>query len=808
MAALFLLVASASTSALPAAPDDSGISVETYHRAARVFDMNLRDKVVNASVRPNWIDGGGALWYERRGAAGNEFIVVDAVSGKKQLAVDTSRLVAAIQAAAAEPRLTPSQVHLASLEREGSAFRVAINLPTARISCLTDTYACTASTAAAAPDPDGLRSPDGATTLFRRGDDLWLRDVRTKGEKRLTRDGRSDFAYGKLPDNSLAAVPRLRNASPEPPAFVAWSPDSRFIFGVRVDESKVQPYPFVEQVPQDGSHRPKLYNIRLGLLGDKGEARQENFIIDVKTGQKTIVALPDEWQFANAALDWSGDGRFAYGVAETFGKKSLALVETNLNTGEARIILREDMPTYASYNAFLYNAPNIRILHGSNEAIWFSERDGWGHLYLYDLKSGKLKRRLTRGNWLVRDVIALDEARRQIYFTGGGRETGRDPYMDHLYRVSLDGGEPVLLTSENADHNILPEPVERHGAAAATRAGFSPDHSYFIDTFSTVSEPPVSVLRSSRNGRIIAELERADASAVYAAGWRPPERVPVKAAGGKTDIYAVVYLPPGHAPGNRYPVIDAFYGGPQMTNAPADFMNAVATNNPVARASLAQLGFIVITIDGRGTPGRSKAFTDVSYGSFIETGIADHIAAIRQLAERYGTFDMDRVGVYGHSFGGYTSARAILSRPDFYKVAVSSAGPHNFQSMYSGPIESWFGIPDYGGGERFRPQPSAVPAPYDRLDNGKLAANLRGRLMLVYGDMDENALPAATLQLAAALQAANKSFDLLYLPNRRHDYFRTDAYMMRRLWDYFVEHLMERRPPENYRFQIEPARPN
>jgi dipeptidyl aminopeptidase/acylaminoacyl peptidase len=244
-------------------------------------------------------------------------------------------------------------------------------------------------------------------------------------------------------------------------------------------------------------------------------------------------------------------------------------------------------------------------------------------------------------------------------------------------------------------------------------------------------------------------------------------------------------------------VIDAFYGGPQMINAPRTFDEAIATFDPVSRASLAQLGFIVVTIDARGTPGRSKAFHDVGYGNWADPQIDDHIAAIKQLAEKYGTFDLDRVGVYGHSYGGYTSARAILSHPEFYKVAVSSAGSHNYQGFYQGH-EAYNGLPDYGEGVSIRPNPQAIPEAYKRLDNASLAAKFSGHLLLVYGDMDENALPAVTLQLADALEKANKSFDLLYLPNRTHSFFRTDPYYVRRMWDYFVEHLAGLQPPQDY----------
>jgi dipeptidyl aminopeptidase/acylaminoacyl peptidase len=336
-------------------------------------------------------------------------------------------------------------------------------------------------------------------------------------------------------------------------------------------------------------------------------------------------------------------------------------------------------------------------------------------------------------------------------------------------------------------------------------AAFSPDGRWFVDTYSTVSTPPVTVLRSADDGRVVIKLEDADVTAVQAAGWRAPQRVAAKAADGKTDLYATIYFPPGFSRERAYPVIDAFYGGPQMMNAPRSYAEAVRTFNPVSRASLAELGFVVVTIDARGTRGRSKAFADIGYGNFADPQIDDHIAVIRQLAERYGGFDLDRVGVYGHSFGGYTSARAILAHPEFYKVAASSAGPHNYQGFYDG-LAGLVGVPDYGDGARVRPTPQSVPKNFAAMDNATLAPNLRGHLLLAYGEMDENALPSVTLQLADALIKANKSFDLLYLPNRTHDFFRTDRYYMRRLWDHFVEHLAGATPPQNYDLSREAAK--
>jgi dipeptidyl-peptidase-4 len=487
-------------------------------------------------------------------------------------------------------------------------------------------------------------------------------------------------------------------------------------------------------------------------------------------------------------------------LATSFGQREEALVEVDVETGKARIIISESSPTNLRFNAFVYNVANVRILRSSREAVWWSERDGWGHLYLYDIATGELRRRLTSGPWLVRDIIRVDEKRRELFFTASGREPGQDPYYRHLYRVSLDGGAPLDLTPENAEHAFE---ARLSGFAAAFLGGqiddgqkISPSGRYVVDTYTTVDQPPVTVLRSTADGAVVTRLEEADASAVYASGWRAPQRILVKAADGETDISAVVYFPPDIAPGKRYPVIDAFYGGPQMINAPRSFLEAVSTFNPVSRAALAQLGFIVVTIDARGTPGRSKSFADVGYGNWADPEIADHIVAIRQLAARLGSFDLDRVGVYGHSYGGYTSARAILSHPEFYKVAVASAGSHNYQGFYQGP-ETYLGLPDYGGSS-LRPNPVAIPDAYRKLDNATLASNLRGKLMLVYGDMDENALPAVTLQLVDALEKANKNFDLLYLPNRTHAYFRGDTYYIRRMWDYFVEHLAALRPPGGY----------
>jgi dipeptidyl-peptidase-4 len=654
----------------------------------------------------------------------------------------------------------------------------------ARVTCNLDSYVCTSSHSAARSDE--IISPDGRQTVFARNNNLWLRDTKTNREKKLTTNGVPYFAYGKLLDTSLVSLPQLRKHQQAPPVGVVWSPDSKKLIARRWDERKIEPYPYVEWVPQDGSFRPITYNLRIPLPGDKDAPQPEEVqVIDCATRKTHAIKLSEDWRWStDPPVSWSADNRRVFFISYSSGAKAVRLVELDCITGDLRTIIEETSPTSVWLNEYLYSPPNVRVFGGGSEAVWFSERDGWGHLYLYDIRSASLKRQITHGNWLVRDIIEVDEKERKVYFTASGREKDWDPYFRALYSASLDGGEPTLLTPEELDHDISTGP------------------DVFLDTASTVKEPPVTVLRSKVDGAMIAEIERADASALYAAGWKAPERVPVKAADGKTELRAVIYYPPDYRSNQRYPVIDAFYGGPQMTNAPANFPGAIVALNPISRASLAQLGFIVLTIDGRGTPGRSKAFHDVSYGVFADPEIEDHVAAIKELADRFGTFDLDRVGVYGHSFGGYTSARAILSHSEFYKVAVSSAGPHNFQGFYAG-LENLIGLPDYGNGARTRPTPNAVPLNYKQLDNTLLADKLRGHLMLAYGDMDENALPAVTLQLADALIKANKKFDLLYLPNRKHEFFRNDAYYTRRMWDYFVEYLLNAAPPDNYELKLQ-----
>lgn len=728
------------------------LAEDAYARAESFLPFNLVGKVRNARVAPQWLDGGERFWYRRETQTGHEIVLVESATGRHLPVPDGTKL----------EKADPPP-----------------------------------------PVPGLLVSPDGTRAVLVRGFDLWLRELSSGEERRLTLDGEAYFAYGKLPDLSYQTIPLRRAGVTLPPNAVEWSPDSRWLIVARLDERALGSYPLLESVPVAGGARPVAHDLRVALAGDRNQPETHRSLIDVVSAEQRSFELPEgrDYQLVYGA-GWSSNRRYYY-FCGTNGRNEAGLFELDTTTVAVRPVLIESNATFITLNNTIYSAPNVRLLAGTNELIWFSERDGWGHLYVYDLRSGALKNRITSGNWLVRDILHVDEKRRLIYFTAGGREPGRNPYYRHLYRVGFDGRGLRLLTPEDADHELeqpLPAALARI-LGASSAISVSPDGRYFIDTWSTVDRPPVSVLRST-DGRLIATLETADATALYAMGWRPPEPFVAKAADGVTDLYGLLYKPTRFDLGLRYPVIEHLYGGPQTTVAPRTFMEAVMSRNLYAER---ELGFVIVVMDARGTVQRSKAFQDHLYRNFADWMIEDHVAVLKQLGARHAFMDLERVGAQGHSYGGYGSARALLARPDFYKVAVSSAGSHNLQGMY--PMDMYTGPPLFSDGGAVNPNGIEIPANLKDADNATLAERLRGKLMLAYGDLDENAYPAVTLQFADALIKANKSFDLLYLPNRSHDFSR-DVYFIRRTWDYFVEHLMGAEPPDNYRIKapLEPTR--
>ncbi|MDQ3950400.1 MAG: S9 family peptidase, partial [Gemmatimonadota bacterium] len=408
-----------------------------------------------------------------------------------------------------------------------------------------------------------------------------------------------------------------------------------------------------------------------------------------------------------------------------------------------------------------------RVLPASNELIWWSQRDNWIHLYLYDLTTGRLKNRITTGEGNVDDILRVDEKTRTIYFMGSGKEPGRDPYFQHLYKIGLDGRGQTLLTPENANHVV----------------SMSPDGKHFVDSYSTPDAPPVTVLRDI-NGRVVQTLERADISRLLATGWKPPASVRIKARDGRTDIYGLMYTPSTLDSTKKYPIINHIYPGPQSGSVGTRSFSPARGDNQ----ALAELGFIVVEIDGMGTPGRSKAFADAYYGRMGDNTIPDQVVGMKELAQRFAFIDIDKVGIWGHSGGGFATAAAMFRHPDFFDVGISESGNHD-QRNYE---DDW--------GERYQGLlvKSGNTDNYADEANQTHARNLRGKLLLAHGAMDDNVPPYNTTLVVDALIKAGKDFDLLILPTARHGYGADNNYMMRRRWDYFVKYLLDAEPPKEY----------
>ena len=462
------------------------------------------------------------------------------------------------------------------------------------------------------------------------------------------------------------------------------------------------------------------------------------------------------------------------------GGKSVTLYEADLETGAARTIIEETRATHVELNLDLIGGyPNWDVINGGDDVIWFSERDGWGHLYRFD-GNGELRNRITEGAWTFGDILDIDEATGRIVFTARGREPGRIPTMADLYTVNLDGSGLTHLGGEDADHTV----------------SASPDGRYFVDSWSRPDLPPVSVVRD-RNGRVVLELETADVSRLEEVGWSAPEVFEYKARDGVTSMYGLIYKPSDFDPEKVYPVVEYIYPGPFIGsvgrwNFTGGLLGSALRGDQDA---LAELGFIVVQMDHLGTPYRSKAIQDNYWGNMGDNGIPDHIAGVKQLGARHPWIDLERVGIYGHSGGGFASTDAILRYPDFYKVAVSTAGNHDNRSYHAAYAEKYQGLlvrDTIKGTDNYANQV-----------NASLAGNLKGKLFLMTGDMDDNVHPAMTLQVANALIAANKTFDFLILPDRAHGL--SEPYVIRRRWDYFVEHLMGMDPPPDYQIQPPPG---
>jgi len=775
IATLLLLLGTASAApAQLAVPETERVVVteSDYERAARFMSWNVARHLYRDNVRPNWLSG-DRFWYSTRTTEGMQFYLVDPARGERRKAFDHSRLAAALTKTSGV-ELTAHSIPAAGFELADDARSAHLRIGGERWECDLTSYQCVE-----APSGEGVRaraprnsitSPDGRYAAFIRDHDLWVADLEDGREIRLTTDGVERYGYAT--DNqgwSRTDRPVLR-----------WSPDSRSIATYRLDERGVEELHVLET--REG--RGRLHSWPYALPGDSVVPMLERIVIHLDGPRIVHLDVGPDHQRASsccgmkdgnelADVEWSEDASRLAFASVSRDYKDVALRIADAETGAVRTVIRERGEPFFEASPAGRGSPNWRVLYDRNEILWFSQRDGWGHLYVYDLETGDQKRRLTEGEWNVLQVVRITDDG-WLYFTGVGREKGRDPYYRHLYRVRLDGGQIELLTPEAADHQVT----------------FSPSGEWIIDRYSTIDTEPTTVLRRA-DGKAVANadlngalvLEEVDISELLAQGWPRPIPFTVKARDGETDLYGVMYRPSNFDPTRRYPIINHIYPGPQAGSIGARSFNPGRGN----AQALAELGFIVVQIDALGTPMRSKEFHAAYYGDMGDNGLEDQIAGMRELAEKYEWIDIDRAGIFGHSGGGFASTAAILRYPDFFKVAVSSAGNHDNRGYTYYWGEKWHGLLERDGeGDN-----------YERQANHLLAGNLRGKLLLAYGTMDTNVHPDMTLLVIDELIRQNKDFDLIVMPNRGHG-FSGEPYMIRRTWDYFVEHLLGAEPPREF----------
>ena len=732
---------------------------EDYQRGQRFLSPRLDGLAYNLQWNPNWIGDSNRFWYRIQTGEGQQFWSVDADTNTRQPAFNPKRLSAGLSRATGElyqPESLPFE-EIEFVEKE-SAIRFSVKK--LRWTCLLATYECSFEVKEE-ENPAEVKSPDGKWVAFLKDHNIHIRQVETGEIVQLSYDGQEGYDYSRRLPSPIRLIEQGR-MDVERQVAAVWSPDSRKLISYRLDQRNARRFTLVQSVPRNGL-RPLRYTYAYPLPGEIGLSRAEPVIFDIDGGKRMVETEPlDLLYYGGPSFSWFEDGqRFFFKYTER-GYKRVQIRAVDARTGKSRVLVEERGETHVDpYMSHQY------FLDDGAEIVWSSERDGWCHLYLYDGKSGRLKGQITRGTWVVRGIEYVDEERRRVYFTAGGREQGRDPYLRHLYRVNLDGQDLRLLTPENADHSV----------------SFSPSGEFFVDTYSRVDLPPVWVLRRSSDGQVVRELEKTDISRLMAAGWKEPLPFQAKARDGFTNVYGVMWWPSNFDSSRKYPVVEQIYTGPHDFHVPKTFWGRRSSESQ----SLAELGFVVVMVDGMGTGRRSRSFGDFSYKNLGDGGLEDHIAALYQLAERHPYLDLSRVGIFGHSAGGYDSAHALLTHPEFYKVAVSSSGNHDHRMDKAWWNELWMGFP--------------VEDHYRQQSNVTLADRLEGKLLLVHGELDENVHPASTLQLVNALVKANKDFDLLIVPGAHHS-LRGNGYFIRRRWDYFVKHLLGVEPPQGFQIQL------
>ena len=723
-----------------------------YERADRLRELT-RDKVFRRWVTANWSEDGNRFWYRiQTDVDAFEFVVVDAVQGRKELAFDHAAVAVALGAATNET-LKASKLPFEKITLSDDASQVEFSHAKKlwRVDRKSNTLTAIGDAPPAETKPNeqrgrrsrendeskwdrrDARSPDGKWVAFVREHQLWVKPFIPDANRKevvLSDDGKDGDTY---------------NGSP-----FYWSPDSRHLGVLRWKRGQTHTVHFVESSPKD-QVQPKLHSHDYLKPGDEiPQAKLHLFDVDAARQISVSDALFSNPWLDEPRVEWLPDSTRCLFTYNQRGHQVMRVLSVDATSGAVTAVVNEEPKTFFDYAGKQF----LKVLPETDELIWMSERDGWNHLYLMDSQTGAVKNQITRGEWVVRKVESVDVEARQIWFRAGGIHPDQDPYHIHFCRVNFDGSGLTKLTSGDGTYAVE----------------YSPDQRFLIGIYSRVELPNVCELRRVSDGSLVCELERSDAARLNATGIKPLERFVAKGRDGKTDIHGVIARPTNFDTAKRYPVIEYIYAGPHSAFVPkafADYHHYLQ--------GMAELGFIVVQIDGMGTSHRSKAFHDVCWKNLGDSGFPDRIAWIKAAAEKYPQMDLSRVGIYGGSAGGQSSTRAVLVHGDFYKVAVSDCGCHDNRMDKIWWNELWMSWP--------------VGAHYVEQSNVTQAHQLQGKLMLVVGELDRNVDPASTMQVANALIKADKDFDLLVIPGAGHGSAET-PYGQRRRKDFFVRHLL------------------
>jgi dipeptidyl aminopeptidase/acylaminoacyl peptidase len=717
-------------------------------------------KIYRDKIEPHWFAGNSKFWYrvdladKRR-----EFILVDAENGTRTPAFDHTR-VAKVLSEKWSKEVDAERLPFDAIEISADAKRIKLIGESVWSFDLED-YLPTEDKGERPEQMEAPReerrqrrgrgraeskSPDGKFEVLVRGHNLFLREG--TNDLALTHDGNPGNSYARNAQRARLVEMRFDERDDETPApEVYWSPDSKRFVAMRIRPGTERTVYMVESSPLD-QLQPKLQTYPYAKPGDEIAIRKPH-LFDVEARREiplTDDLFPKPWSISD--VRWKPDSSELFFLYNQRGHQVLRIVGVNASSGATRAVVDETSDTFVNYSGKFYSEYQDEM----QEIIWMSERDGWNHLYLYDVASGKVKRQITRGEWVVRGVDRVDEEKRQIWFRASGIRKEQDPYHVHYCRVNFDGSGLVVLTEGDGTHQVQ----------------FSPDRQFLIDSWSRVDSAPVTELRRTKDGTLICKLEETDTSELSASGWRSPERFVAKGRDGTTDIYGIIHWPTRIDDRKRYPVIESIYAGPQDSFVPKSF-RASSTQE-----KLTKRGFIVVQIDGMGTSNRSKKFHDVCWKNIGDAGLPDRVLWIKAAAAKYPYMDLDRVGIYGTSAGGQSALGAMLFHGDFYKAAVSDSACHDNRMDKIWWNEQWMGWP--------------LGKHYEEQSNVTQAHRLQGKLLLVVGELDRNVDPASTLQVVNALIKANKDFEFLMVPGGGHGQLRT-PYGWRRLEEFFVRHL-------------------